>query len=112
MSDDLNDMPSGIYRFDPAPGSTFPQGKVGDDLIKRLEAPTGINAFTKEPVRDRLRAEAAAALTEAQATIARLEAALETAKLWLDDYNTPPSVYDKIDAALSPDEPKIPTKAE
>jgi hypothetical protein len=55
---------------------------------------------------------AAAALTEAKATIARLEAALETAKLWLDDYNTPPSVYDKIDAALSPDEPKIPTKAE
>lgn len=33
-----------------------------DDLIARLKAPTGINAFTQEPVCDRLRAEAAAAL--------------------------------------------------
>lgn len=95
-----------------------------DDLIKRLKA---LEAFLRgeEPLRGAnfgepnpalhkgmfwwrnylgpMR-EAAAALSEAQATIARLEALLMEAAPWLDDGDPKSELRLRIDAALSPRE--------
>jgi hypothetical protein len=87
---------------------------MSDDLIKRLREGRTTGSNLRWSVTD-IHREAAAALSEAQATIARLEAALREARAWIDDWPDPrygttedgewrKQVLAQIDAALSPRE--------